>query len=147
MPAIRTVGLAGVIGGLGLVMAFTGAIYAFQTTTVRKRGADVLGLAFRGGPPRLDLSARKGAARDWAAIGLAMIGLYIMVREGLGSGAVEGNIAALLSALGFGAFSVALRWGRVSDMMPAALLGSLFATSCRGLHPDGAGRGDPGLAP
>jgi drug/metabolite transporter, DME family len=49
------------------------------------------------------------------------------VREGLAIGAMQGNIAALLSAAGFGAFSVALRWGRVADMTPAILLGSLFS--------------------
>ena len=31
---LRGAGLAGVLGGIGLVMAFSGAIYSFQTTTV-----------------------------------------------------------------------------------------------------------------
>ena len=34
LAALRAVGLAGIAGGLGLVLAFSGAIYAFQTTTV-----------------------------------------------------------------------------------------------------------------
>ena len=34
LVALRAVGAAGVLGGLGLVLAFSGAIYAFQTTTV-----------------------------------------------------------------------------------------------------------------
>jgi drug/metabolite transporter (DMT)-like permease len=42
-------------------------------------------------------------------------------------GAMAGNIAALLSALGFGAFTVALRWGRVGDMLPASMLGGVFS--------------------
>ena len=31
---VRQVGMAGVIGGLGLVLAFAGSIFAFQTTTI-----------------------------------------------------------------------------------------------------------------
>jgi len=34
MAAVRSVGLAGLVGGLGLVFAFAGAIRAFETTTV-----------------------------------------------------------------------------------------------------------------
>jgi drug/metabolite transporter, DME family len=50
-----------------------------------------------------------------------------MVRDGLETGAFMGNLAALVSAMGFGIFSVALRWGRVGDMMPVAFLGSVFS--------------------
>jgi len=63
----------------------------------------------------------------WAAIGLAVFGMYLMVREGLAIGALAGNIAALLSATGFGAFSVCLRWGKVNDMLPVSMLGGVFA--------------------
>ncbi|MFN7001791.1 MAG: EamA family transporter, partial [Elioraea tepidiphila] len=63
----------------------------------------------------------------WAAIALAVVGMYLMVREGLAMGALAGNIAALLSAAGFGAFSVALRWGKVKQMLPVSMLGGLFS--------------------
>jgi drug/metabolite transporter (DMT)-like permease len=53
--------------------------------------------------------------------------MYLMVSDGLQTGAIAGNLAALASAAGFGAFSVALRWGRVGDMMPVAFLGSIFS--------------------
>ena len=42
-------------------------------------------------------------------------------------GEAAGNFAALLSAVGFGAFTVTLRWGRLADMLPAALLGGIFS--------------------
>jgi drug/metabolite transporter, DME family len=32
-----------------------------------------------------------------------------------------------LSAAGFGAFSVALRWGKVGDMLPVSMLGAVFS--------------------
>jgi drug/metabolite transporter (DMT)-like permease len=53
--------------------------------------------------------------------------MYLMVREGLAMGALAGNIAALLSAVGFGAFSVALRWGKVGQMLPVSMLGGVFS--------------------
>lgn len=127
LAAIRKVGLAGAAGGLGLVFAFAGAIFAFQTTTVANAVllfaaspfvAAILGWLALREPVRLS---------TWIAIAIAVFGMYLMVRDGLETGAAAGNMAALVSALGFGAFSVALRWGRVGDMLPAALLGSLFS--------------------
>lgn len=38
-----------------------------------------------------------------------------------------GQGVALLAAAGFGAFSVALRWGRLSEMLPVSLLGGMFS--------------------
>lgn len=127
LAAIRAVGLAGTFGGLGLVLAFSGAIYAFQTTTV----ANAV-LLFAASPfvaAILGWLALREAVRPttWIAIAIAVFGMYLMVSDGLETGAIAGNLAALASAAGFGAFSVALRWGRVGDMMPVAFLGSVFS--------------------
>ena len=126
--ALRAVGLAGVAGGLGLVFAFSGAIYAFQTTTV----ANAV-LLFAASPfvaAILGWLALREPVRPstWIAIAIAVFGMYLMVRDGLQTGAFFGNMAALVSATGFGIFSVALRWGRVGDMMPVAFLGSVFSS-------------------
>jgi drug/metabolite transporter, DME family len=130
---LRKVGLAGVIGGFGLVFAFAGSIYAIQTTTIANAVflftaspfvAAVLGWIVLGERVRF---------WTWAAIALAVIGMYLMVREGLAIGALDGNIAALLSAAGFGAFSVCLRWGKVNEMLPVSLLGGIFAMIVAGL--------------
>ncbi len=67
------------------------------------------------------------APPTWGAIALALVGIFIMVRDGLAGGALVGNVAALVSALGFAAFSVALRWRRIEDSLPASILGAGFA--------------------
>ena len=125
--ALRSVGLAGAVGGAGLVFAFAGAIFAIQTTTIANAvflfSASPFIAAILGG---IFLRERVRPA-TWFAIALAFIGLFIMVREGLNSGELQGNIAALLSAAGFGVFSVALRWGRLSDMTPAVVWGCIFS--------------------
>ncbi|WP_434621138.1 DMT family transporter [Tabrizicola sp. M-4] len=127
LPVIRRAGLAGVLGGIGLVVAMGGAIVAFQTTTVANAA-----FLFAASPL---LAALLGwlilretvAPRTWGAIGLALVGIFLMVRGGLATGAMLGNVAALFSALGFAAFSVALRWRRIEDSLPASILGAAFS--------------------
>lgn len=130
---IRATGRAGVIGGLALVAAFGGAIYAIQTTTV----ANAVFL-FSASP---FLAALMGwlvlrepvRPATWAAMALAGAGMWIMVREGLSAGAVVGNLAALGSALGFATFTVALRHGHLKETMPVSLLGCLFSAGVAAL--------------
>lgn len=125
--AIRKAGIAGALGGVGLVVAMGGAIIAYQATTIANAAflfaaspflAAILGRALLGEPV---------APRTWMAIALALVGIFIMVREGLSAGAWLGNIAALLAAFGFAAFTVTLRWRRLDDSLPSSVLGSLFA--------------------
>ena len=123
----RSVGLAGVIGGMGLVAAFSGAIFAFQATAV----ANAV-LLFSASPFFAALLGwlilREHVRRaTWGAIALAVVGVLMMVREGVAGGAAAGNIAALLSALGFATFTITLRWGKLANMMPAVVLGGLFS--------------------
>jgi drug/metabolite transporter (DMT)-like permease len=124
---VRRVGLAGVIGGLGLVLAFAGSIFAFQTTTIANAVflfaaspffAAVLGWLVLREPVR---------RATWIAIAVACLGILVMVRAGLEAGAMAGNLSALGSALGFAAFTITLRWGKLDDMMPAVMLGGVFA--------------------
>jgi drug/metabolite transporter (DMT)-like permease len=120
---IRRTGRAGLAGGLGLVMAFAGAIYAIQATTIANAVllfaaspflTAILGRLFLGEPVR---------RATWAAMAFAIAGIAVMVGGGFARGALVGNVAALASALGFAVFVVALRWGRLEDMMPAVILG------------------------
>jgi drug/metabolite transporter, DME family len=131
--AIRDVGVAGVLGGLSLVLAFAGAIYAIQTTTIANAVFLFSASPFVAAVLGWILLGERVRPWTWAAIALAAFGMYLMVREGLATGALAGNIAALLSAVGFGAFSVALRWGKVGDTLPVALLGGVFSIIAAGL--------------
>lgn len=127
VAAVRSVGVAGAIGGFGLVFAFAGAIYAIQTTTIANAVFLFTASPFVAAVLGWILLRERVTPATWAAIAVAVVGMFVMVREGLAVGALVGNIAALLSAVGFGAFSVALRWGKLADMLPAALLGAVFS--------------------
>ncbi|MFO1201138.1 MAG: DMT family transporter [Tabrizicola sp.] len=130
---VRRVGLAGAIGGFGLVFAFAGSIYAIQTTTIANAVFLFTASPFVAAILGWILLGERVKPWTWVAIALAVFGMYLMVREGLAIGALAGNIAALLSATGFGAFSVCLRWGKVNDMLPVSMLGGLFAMAVAAL--------------
>ena len=130
---IRKSGLAGVIGGGGLVLAFSGGIYAIQTTTVANAmflfaSAPFLAALF--GWLLLRESVR-GAT--WIAMLVAFLGIALMVANGISAGRLEGNLSALLGSAGFAIFTIALRWGKLEDMMPAVFLAGLFATGTAAL--------------
>jgi drug/metabolite transporter (DMT)-like permease len=46
---------------------------------------------------------------------------------------MNGNLAALLSAMGFAVFAVTLRWRKLDDMMPTVVLGGIFAVITTGI--------------
>ncbi|MBA3910822.1 MAG: EamA family transporter [Rhodobacter sp.] len=130
--ALLQVGLAGAVGGFGLVFAFAGAIYAIQTTTIANAVFLFTASPFVAAVLGWMILGERVRSWTWAAIGLAVFGMFLMVREGLAMGELDGNIAALLSAVGFGAFSVALRWGKLSDMLPVSMLGGVFSIMAAG---------------
>ena len=80
--------------------------------------AAVLGWVLLGEPVR---------KATWVAIAFACLGVMVMVGDGLAVGALAGNAAAILSAIGFAVFTISLRWGKMEDMLPAVFLAGIFA--------------------
>ena len=124
---VLSVGWPGVVGGIGLVLAFAGAIFAIQATTVANAVFLFSAAPFLTAILGWVLLREEVRTATWWAIALAGIGMFVMVREGLAAGAMAGNVAALLSALGFAIFTLALRWGKLAEMMPAVVLGGVFS--------------------
>lgn len=127
LPAIRAVGLAGVLGGIGLVGAFGGAIYSIQATTIANAVFLFAASPFLTALIGWVVLGERVRPETWAAMGVAMAGIFVMVRDGLEGGALAGNVAALLSALGFAVFTVSLRWRGLADTLPSVLLGGIFS--------------------
>lgn len=124
---MASIGWAGGIGALGLCAAFAGGVYALQATSVANAA-----FLFSSGPIFAAVLGgvilqERVAPLTWAAIALAGVGIGVMVAEGLEAGATLGNAAAILSALGFASFTIALRWDRREDMMPTIVLGGVFS--------------------
>jgi drug/metabolite transporter (DMT)-like permease len=124
---VRRAGFPAVVAGLSLVAAYSGGIYAIQNTSVANAMllfatapfmAAVLGWIVLREPVR---------TATWVAIAAAIGGIAIMVADKSGSVALKGSLAALGSAFGFAVFTVALRWGRTGEMLPAVFLSGLLA--------------------
>ena len=123
----RRAGVPAVIGGLSLVAAYAGGIYAIQTTSVANAMllfASAPFLAAILGWLVLREPVRKAT---WVAITVAVFGIGIMVSDKSGGVALSGSLAALGSALGFAVFTVALRWGKSGEMLPSVFLSGIFA--------------------
>ena len=124
---VRRAGLPAAIGGLSLVAAYAGGIYAIQSTSVANAMllfatapflTAVLGWIVLREPVR-------GAT--WVAIFVAIAGIGIMVADQSEGAALGGTLAGLGSALGFAVFTIALRWGKSGEMLPSVFLSGLFA--------------------
>jgi drug/metabolite transporter (DMT)-like permease len=124
---LRKAGMPAAIGAIGLVFAFAGGIFAIQSTTVANAVflfatapffTAILGWIILREPVR---RATK------IAVGVAGLGMVIMLWEGLAVGALAGNAAAVLSAIGFAVFTIALRWRKPEDMLPTVFLAGVFA--------------------
>jgi drug/metabolite transporter (DMT)-like permease len=77
----------------------------------------------------------------WIAMAVGGVGVAVMVAEGISLGHFLGNAAAVLSALGFALFAVALRWQNKEDMLPAVCLGGFFTTVIAGVMCLASGEG------
>lgn len=127
LPSIRKVGLAGLIGALALVFAFAGGIFAIQATTVANAMFLFAAAPFLAALLGLLILRERVRTATWWAMALAMFGIAVMVWEGISLGRMSGNVAALISALGFAVFTIALRWRKLEDMMPTVFLAGVFA--------------------
>ncbi len=123
----RASGLPGVIGGLSLVAAYTGGIYAVQNTSVANAMILFASAPFMAAILGLLVLGERVRRATWIAIAFAFFGISVMVWDNSDSSAVSGSLAALGSAFGFAVFTIALRWGKSGEMMPAVFLSGIFA--------------------
>ena len=126
-PIIHKAGLAGGIGGISLVFAFSGGILAVQTTSVANAMFLFAAAPFFAAVLGWLLLKEYVRNATWISMMVALVGIVIMVWEGISIGRIIGNAAALISALGFAVFTISLRWRKLEDMLPTVFLAGLFA--------------------
>ena len=125
-------GWPGVIGALSLVAAYSGAIFAIQTTSV----ANAM-MLFASAPLMAAVLGRvilreHVRPQTWVAICVAACGIAVMVWDKFSGAALMGNLAAIGSAVGFATFTITLRWGKATEMLPAVFLSGIFGTVLMG---------------
>jgi DME family drug/metabolite transporter len=119
--AVRKAGWTGLTAGIAAAAASMFYILALAEITVANAlfmvGISPFVAAFAG----RWLLGEAVARRVWLAMLLALLGVVVMVGNGLVLGRLHGNLLALGSAACFAAFVVLLRYGRQTDMLPALL--------------------------
>lgn len=127
MLQVRRAGFPAVIAGLALTAAYAGGIYAIQVTSVASAMLLFATAPFMTAVLGWIVLREPVRSATWLAIAVAIAGIGIMVADRTGSVALAGSLAALGSAFGFAIFTVALRWGRSGEMLPAVFMSGLFA--------------------
>jgi len=126
-------GLPASIGGLSLVAAYAGGIYAIQTTSVANAMFLFASAPFMAAILGWIVLRESVRPATWIATCVAMTGIAVMVSGQSDGASLIGSLAALGSAFGFAVFTVALRWGKSGEMLPAVFLSGVYAIIITGV--------------
>ena len=126
-------GLPASIGGLSLVAAYAGGIYAIQTTSVANAMLLFASAPFMAAILGWIVLRESVRPATWIATCVAMTGIAVMVSGQSDGASLIGSLAALCSAFGFAVFTVALRWGKSGEMLPAVFLSGVYAIIITGV--------------
>lgn len=127
LASVARIGLWGLIAGAVFATMQTLFVFSLSNTTV----ANTV-FILSSGPiltavlARLVLGERVDMA-TWGILLLALVGIALMVGDGLSSGSMLGNLAAVGGALSFAVLVVIFRAKRQVDMMPSVVIGGFMA--------------------
>jgi RarD protein len=123
---IRRIGLSGLLGACGLVAAFSGFIWSITLTTAANTLFMFAAAPFIAAFLGIVFLQEKVRISTWLAMAIALVGIFIMVLEGLEAGSLFGNLMALVSAIGFAIFSVSLRWRKETPKFTTVALAGVI---------------------
>lgn len=110
----KKAGIASVIGGLFLSLAFVTFVFSVTHTTIANALFIGPGAApFIAGLLGWILLRERIDKTQWTAMTAAAIGILLMIQDGLSGDILFGNLTAFAAAVGFAGFTVSLRWGRI----------------------------------
>ncbi len=146
MAAIRDAGWTAVLAGLLSCLTSASFILALGQISVAN-ALFITGVApFVAALAARVLLGERIAPATWAGMSLALAGVLLMVGGDLGRGRALGSALALTSAVTMALFSVSLRRGRQTDMLPAVLVSGGSSTLLALLVLAAAGPLAPALA-
>jgi len=122
----RQAGLRGFLGGLALVAAYGGGIFAVQSTSVANAMLLFASAPFMAAILGLVILRESVRGSTWIAISVACIGIGVMVWNQTGESSMIGNLAALGSAFGFAVFTIIIRWGKSGEMLPLVFISGIL---------------------
>ena len=120
------IGIAGIIGGVGLGTAMITFIWSITNTSAAITLLCLSAMPFI--TALLGFLFLKETIRPsvWVAIFVASIGVAIMAFDSVSIGSINGLIYGLASAFGFSIFSVSLRWKKETPKFTTVAVAGLF---------------------
>ena len=128
----RAAGVNAIVGGLCLGSGFACWIFALTHTTVANALFLLAASPFLSAILARIVIGERVARATWLAMTVALLGVAVMVGEGIIVGTLFGNVMGLTAALAFSGFTVALRRGKSVDMLPTVCLAGTFASIIAG---------------
>ncbi len=120
------VGLAGIIGGIGLGTAMITFIWSITNTTAAVTLLCLAAMPFITALLGFLFLKEEVSFNVWVAIAIATIGIIIMAFETTAKNTIEGLLFGLASALGFSIFSVSLRWKKDTPKFTTVAIAGIF---------------------
>jgi len=124
----RRIGMPGIIGALGLVGAFICFIWSITLTTAANTLFLLATIPFLAAFMGIVILKEKIPPLTWVAMTMALIGITVMVIEGLEAGSVLGIITGFAAACGFATFSVSLRCRKETPQFATIALAGILCT-------------------
>ncbi len=121
-----SVGIAGIIGGIGLGIAMTTFIWSITQTTAAVTLLCLAAMPFMTALLGFLFLKEEVSINVWVSIILATIGIGIMAFDATGSNSIIGLFLGLASATGFSIFSISLRWNRKTPKFTTVAIAGLF---------------------
>lgn len=139
--AFRRSGRPGICAGLSISVSMVTFILSVNATSVANTLFVLAAAPFLAAVLGWLLLRERVGQATWIAMAVALVGVAIMVWRGMTGGSLYGNVMALVTALGFAGFSVALRFGRQTDMMPAVCVAGGVSAAAAGFVALSSGAG------
>lgn len=138
---LRSLDRTDLLMGLALAIAFMTYVYAMLLTSVASAlllltlapfFAAILGWVWIGERPHI---------LTWPAMAAALIGVALMISDGITLGRTSGNIIALISSFSFAVMLVLARRSRRDDVLGGTFLGGVLALCMAGIAASIVGNG------
>jgi len=120
------VGLAGLIGGVGLGTAMITFIWSITNTSAAITLLCLAAMPFITALLGFLFLKEEISSNVWLAIIIATAGLSIMAFENTGKSSIVGFLFGIASAVGFSIFSVSLRWKKDTPKFTTVAIAGIF---------------------
>jgi drug/metabolite transporter, DME family len=122
----QKIGVSGVVGALGLVGAFIFFIWSITLTTAANTLFLFSTIPFIAAFMGIVILKETLRPITWVSMGIAFIGVGVMVIEGLEAGSLLGIVTGFASACGFATFSISLRMRKETPQFATVALAGIL---------------------